>query len=170
MPTPNPNPLDPNNNGLLPNAAPTVPDYSVATKVNEITSKASPLMQQAKTAGMKFANKRGLLNSSIAAEASQDAVIKNALPIASQDSQQEYGKHIAGMNLAANDRDKATAAAVSYGQIYSQMFESFAGNENIPKETRDKYLTHIALLNDSNMNLIEQLYGINLEWASPQVA
>lgn len=41
----------PTQNGLLP-----MPDYSVATKVGEITSKNSPLMQQAATAGKRFAN------------------------------------------------------------------------------------------------------------------
>lgn len=169
MPT---NPLP--NNGLLPEsmtstAPPPIPDYSVATKVGEITSKNSPLMQQAKTAGMKFANKRGLLNSSLAGESAQEAVIKSALPIASQDSQQAYGRDIAGMNLAANDRDKATAAAASFDSTYASMFSNIASNENLPADVRDTYLTHIAKLRDSNLALIEQLYSVNLTWASPSL-
>jgi len=159
--------------GLLPSAAPTpgaspqIPDYSVATKVSEITSKNSPLMQQAKTAGMKFANKRGLLNSTLASEAAQEAVLKTAVPIASQDSQQEHALHLAGLNLAANDRDKATAAAISAEQIYSNSFNSIMNNTAIPKAVRDQYLTHIGKLRDSSYALVEQLYGVNLEWASP---
>ena len=155
-------------NGLLQTPqAPTIPDYSVESKVKGITSQNSPLMQQAKTAGMKFANNRGLLNSSIAGQASQEAVIKSALPIASQDSQQAYGKDIAGMNIAANAQDKAAALAASYEQTYASMFQNIASNENLPSTARDTYLNHLAKLRDSNYALIEQLYGINLEWATP---
>lgn len=161
-------------NGLLGSTAvpqvPQVPDYSVATKVNEITSKNSPLMQAAKTSGVKFANKRGLLNSSIAGEAAQEAVIKSALPIASQDSQQAYGKDIAGMNIAANAQDKAAALAASYEQTYASMFQNVAANDQLPAAVRDKYLNHMALLRDSNYSLIEQLYGVDLTWASPQIS
>ena len=158
------------NNGLLQTPqAPTIPDYSVATKVNEITKQNSPLMQQAKTSGIKFANSRGLLNSSIAGQAAQEAVIKQALPIASQDSQQAYGKDIAGMNIAANAQDKAAALAASYEQTYASMFSNIAANENLPKATRDAYLNHLALLRDNNYALVEQFYGIDLQWATPQI-
>lgn len=147
--------------------APTIPDYSVATKVGEITAKNSPLMQQAQTAGMKYANKRGLLNSSLAGQAAQESVLKTALPIASQDSQQEHALNLAGMNLAANDRDRATAAAVSFEQIYSNSFSSLMNNEQIPKAVREQYMMHIGKLRDSSMALLEQLYGVDLQWASP---
>jgi hypothetical protein len=164
----------PQRNGLLATTAapsttavPSVPDYSVATKVSEITAKNSPLMQQARTAGVQYANKRGLLNSSLAGEAAQEAVIKTATPIASQDSQQEHALHLAGLNLAANDRDKATAAAVSFENTYASMFQNIASNEALPAAIRDKYIQHIGKLRDSNMALIEMLYGVDLEWASP---
>lgn len=160
-------------NGLLGNAqtpqTPTIPDYTVESKVNQITKQNSPLMQQAKTAGLKFANNRGLLNSSIAGQAAQEAVIKQALPIASQDSQQAYGKDIAGMNIAANAQDKAAALAASYEQTYASMFQNIASNEALPAGVRDTYLNHLAKLRDSNYALIEQLYGIDLQWASPTV-
>lgn len=50
----------------------------------------SPLNVQAQTYGEAFANRRGLLNSSVAATATQDALYKNALPIASQDASTNY--------------------------------------------------------------------------------
>jgi len=50
----------------------------------------NPLNVQAQTYGEAFANRRGLLNSSIAATAAQDALYKNALPIASQDASTNY--------------------------------------------------------------------------------
>lgn len=50
----------------------------------------NPLNVQAQTYGKQFANRRGLLNSSIAASATQDAMMKNAQPIASQDASTNY--------------------------------------------------------------------------------
>lgn len=50
----------------------------------------SPLNIQSQTYGLQSANKRGLLNSSIAVSAAQDAMYKNSLPIASQDASTYY--------------------------------------------------------------------------------
>lgn len=49
-----------------------------------------PLNVQAQTFGNQMANKRGLLNSSIAVSAAQDAMYKNLLPIAGQDASTSY--------------------------------------------------------------------------------
>ena len=68
-------------------------DDSTASRVAAITAGGSPLMQQAATAGMQAANRRGLGNSSMAAGASQQAVIAAATPIASQDAQQTAQKN-----------------------------------------------------------------------------
>lgn len=50
----------------------------------------NPLNVQATTYGEAFGNRRGLLNSSITASATQDALYKNAQPIASQDASTNY--------------------------------------------------------------------------------
>lgn len=55
------------------------------------TQGASPLMQQARTQGLQQANRRGLLNSSLAVGASEDAAHRVALPIAQQAASQGYG-------------------------------------------------------------------------------
>jgi hypothetical protein len=59
---------------------------SMAKQVTALVSKDSALNQMARTEGLKAANRRGLLNSSMAVEASQDAVLKNIIPIAGQDA------------------------------------------------------------------------------------
>lgn len=79
-------------------ALPSQVNDSVADKVKALTSQDSPLMQQAKTQGLKVANRRGLLNSSMAAGATQEAMLDKALPIASQDASQAFQK-----NMQAND-------------------------------------------------------------------
>jgi hypothetical protein len=76
------------------NTQPTVDD-SVANNVTKLASKDSALNQMARTEGLKMANRRGLLNSSMAVGEAQDAVLKNVLPIASQDAAQAAAKNAA---------------------------------------------------------------------------
>lgn len=75
-------------------------DDSVATKLNGLLSQSSPLMTQASTQAAQAANKRGLQNSSIAVESGQDALIKNALPIASQDAAATTQKNLSAQGTA----------------------------------------------------------------------
>lgn len=75
------------------------PDYTDPNKVSPLVSEqltgllsqSSPYMQAARTSGEQYANTRGLLNSSLGAEASQQAAIKAALPVAQQDAQFSSG-------------------------------------------------------------------------------
>ena len=59
---------------------------TVEDRMTGLLSKSSPYMKVARTGAKKQAASRGLLNSTIAAGAGEDAAIKNALPIASQDA------------------------------------------------------------------------------------
>ena len=208
----------------------TPEDDSVANKVTEITSRDSPIMQQARTQAAQQSNARGLLNSSIGVQAGQEAVYKAALPIAAQDANQTFQKNISGqgyrqteglqgneiaaneatqqrtiaadeatqqraidantgtqersieadrylqqqqtdvqreiaqMNLSANDRDKATGAITIIDNNYAQMFDSIQNNTSIPAATRTQYLEHIAALRSTSLGMIEQMYGITLDW------
>jgi len=75
-------------------------------QMNQITSQNSPLMRNARMQGARLANSHGMLNSSMAGEASQNAVIQNAMPMALQDAQ-AY-QTAAGQNLQyLNQRDIA---------------------------------------------------------------
>ena len=69
-------------------------DQSVATKLNGLLADDSKYLKQARHSGVRTANKRGLLNSSMAAGAAETAAISAAAPIASQDASQ-----IAAQNL-----------------------------------------------------------------------
>jgi len=59
---------------------------TVQGQLPKILDKGGPLMERAAAQGRSYANSRGLLNSSMAAEASQNAILDRALPIASQDA------------------------------------------------------------------------------------
>lgn len=58
----------------------------VAARVNDLTTKGTPLMQTAATRASQASAARGLTNSSLAAQAGEQAVIETATPIASADA------------------------------------------------------------------------------------
>jgi len=61
-------------------------DQTVAGNIEGLTDPNSPLNQQAAAQALQTSNKRGLVNSSLAVTAGQDAILKNAMPIAQQDA------------------------------------------------------------------------------------
>ena len=69
---------------------PNAKTSDVADIVADITSKDSQIMQRANAQGLQAANRRGLLNSSIAAGASQAAVLDQAIPMAQQTAAQRH--------------------------------------------------------------------------------
>jgi len=81
--------------GILANAHPSTVQAGAAPKTSilpsdraaAIASKDSPLMQQAERRGKALANQRGLLNTSLAGEAAQNAVLDRATQLATADSQ-----------------------------------------------------------------------------------
>ena len=62
------------------------PNQTVAGQLNMDLNSNSPLMQQANNQGLITANARGLLNSSIASQAAEGAMISAATPIATADA------------------------------------------------------------------------------------
>ena len=78
-------------------------DTGVATRLTGLLSSDNPYMKQAETIGKQAANRRGLLNSSIAVTGIEDARIRAALPIASQDAGQAHEREIQGRNLQSGD-------------------------------------------------------------------
>lgn len=77
-------------------------NQTVQGQLNNILSSGSPLMKQAETTGLQQANNRGLLNSSIAAGAAQNAMIANATPIATADA--DVHSRSAGYNAETSNK------------------------------------------------------------------
>ena len=82
----------------------------VAGRVNELTSAGGALMTAARTRARQAAASRGLLNSSLAGQAGEQAVIESATPIATADAQLYSNQQIANQN-AMNAASQAYAAA-----------------------------------------------------------
>ena len=81
---------------------------NVSNIVAEMLGKDSRLTQQAETQGLQTANRRGLLNSSMAAQASEAALLDRVVPMASQESDQRFTSRSAtqkfGFDTELNDQ------------------------------------------------------------------
>src|SRR3990167_4042332 len=68
---------------------------SVEKRITGLLSKSSPYMKQAESAGLRLANKRGLLNSSIAVGSAYGSALDRAMPIAQTDANISGNKNLA---------------------------------------------------------------------------
>lgn len=126
----------------MPSIAPAQVNDSVADKVTALSSQDSKLNQMARTEALKTANRRGLLNSSMAVGAAQDAVIKNVLPIASQDASQDFARNqdarafeygMAGQNDAQAFQREQT----NLDRVLQERMQQTAINANEAQQIRD---------------------------------
>jgi hypothetical protein len=76
------------------------------------------------------------------------------------DNQQQ----IARMNITSGERAQASQLAASFEQSYAAMIAGIMNNPEIPSATRQKYMNHAGKVRDSNLALVEQMYGIKLNW------
>ncbi len=131
---------------------------TVQGQMKGLMSQDSNLMKQARTQGLQQANKRGLLNSSMAVGASQDAMARQALPIAQQD---------AGA-LQDLNRLQASSAANAWGvmannvtDIVAQGMEGIANiqaNPDITPEDKTKMIGQITDMRDTDIEFQTGLY------------
>lgn len=100
-------------------------DDSVSNRVTGLIDQNSDLMRQAAQNGMAIANRRGLINSSIAAGAAQGEVLRTAIPIASQDAAQAAARNLqsldAGDQMARLQRQIDSAEGQQKLDLQSQM-------------------------------------------------
>ncbi|NCC32107.1 MAG: hypothetical protein EOM24_08795 [Chloroflexia bacterium] len=116
------------------------PEQTVQYQINQLLNSSSPYMQQAQQAGLATANARGLLNSSMAAGASQAAAIQAAGSIASQDASTYANQALKNQDMAyqyagllENARNFNQTLAHNQNQYFTQLgFDS------------GKYLTDLA--------------------------
>lgn len=101
--------------------ATTVEDDDVVGQLNAITAADSGYMQLARTSGLQTANKRGLLNSSLAAGASQAAAIAAAAPLAQQNAGQAAQRNLARVSGYYDAERQAQDIASREGMLDRQI-------------------------------------------------
>lgn len=160
------------------------PDLS--DRIDELLSQDSSIMRRARTTGLQQANRRGLLNSSMAVQAAQGAMADRAIDIGSQEVGQEYDalqqalgrrfetsergldrdmqRQLAKWNLKSSDRNAAAQSIASAAAAYQAQYQSIMANQNLTAEQRQKQLKAALAMRDRQMSLVEQLYNIDLKW------
>lgn len=139
-------------------------DGDIARRVAALTTQDSALMRSARTQGLASANRRGLVNSSMAVGAAEQAALGVATPIASQESQQELQERMNRQNLAAAERERILAAQVQAQGNYSQSMAQTLANDKIPASARDAVQRSLRDQLYSNVSFIEDLYGVDLSF------
>jgi hypothetical protein len=116
----------------------TKDSQTVQGQVAGLIAANSPLMQQAEAASKQQMNQRGLLNTSMAVGAGQEAVIKQALPIAQQDAtlfanQAKYGAEsgTAAAQYAATAKNQTALANQTATNTASQFTAGAANQANL---------------------------------------
>ena len=101
------------------------PSTNVADVVAEIVGEDSPLMQRARTEGTQIGNRRGVMNSSVTAGASMNAILDRAIPMAQQTAQQRFqadqAKERFGEAQAMSAQEFEQSGALSEQQSLQQM-------------------------------------------------
>lgn len=125
------------------------PQGLVQTHLKNIVQDDSPLMQQASRIATQKANERGLVNSSMAVGAAQDAVISQAMPIAQADA----ATYDRAMTNTANQQNAASqfgATAANNVALANQA----ATNEALKSQQQGSIaLTDRKMTNDVNLAL-----------------
>ncbi|MBL8507732.1 MAG: hypothetical protein JNM11_04660, partial [Chitinimonas sp.] len=91
--------------------------------LNRLLSEGSPLLEQASGKAMQMAGARGLVNSSMAAQAGTEAMISQALPVASQDANTYFTQ-----GRANQDADNSAKAFNANAENQVSMFNASAKN------------------------------------------
>lgn len=134
----------------------------IAKMTAEITATDSPLMRQAKTAGMQTANRRGVMNSSMGIGAAQAAALNVATPIASQQSQQSFQADQTRAQIAASERQALLQAQTQMRDSYNSALSSTLNNHEIPAAARDAVQRSLLNGYQADAANIAALYGVSL--------
>jgi hypothetical protein len=175
-PTPTPAPTPTATATPTPTPTPATPASSpmdIAARIAQITGKDSALMRQARTEGMKQANRRGIMNSSIGIGAAQSEALKVAAPIAGQEAQDRMQRDVQAQTLAAQ-REQAMAelASKERGNLadnfstqmanYQQALSNTLNNENIPAATRAAVQQSLRDQLNYGLGWMQKLYGVTI--------
>lgn len=140
-----------------------------AGRLDKMLKSDSPLMKRAETKGKQYANSRGLLNSSMAAGASQGAMIDAAAPIAQQDSNNLMQSALSKQQFGQEQDIIDTKA---FANMRGQYMDSFTGivneaniniseiqsNHEIPASEKQKMIDQQMSMRDADLKAMKSLF------------
>lgn len=122
------------------------PGDTVEGRIDNIVNKNSPIMQRAATRAKQAANSRGLLNTSMAVEAGQAAVLDAAMPIASQDAQTSFAAKQLNQN-AGNRALELSGQTEAQSRLMKEKGEIDLQLQSADAQTRERLLERQGQIN-----------------------
>ena len=139
---------------------PAANDSDIATRIAQITSTDSPLMRQAATQGLKLANRRGLVNSSMGVGSAYNATIGAAGAIASQESQERTARDTNVANIAAREREAQLQAFTTLDANYQSALASSNSAKGMKGAQRAALQASLRDRLAYSTKWMQQLYGV----------
>lgn len=148
----------------------TSPDQTVAGQLSSVIDENNPLQQQQKTRALQDANKKGLLNSSMAVTAGQSALYDAAMPIAQADAAQ--ASKVAGYNVDTGNqfkvKDADTETQVGLANMgaknQTSQFNTGQTNQALTQERQQGFdLAKMSAQQQNDMAQLAAKQGYNLE-------
>jgi len=160
------------NADMLSPAVPAVNPYgqlshyttSVRGHMDSLLNDDSAYMQAARTRAQQQANSRGLLNSTMAATAGEQAAITSALPIAQQDAGQRQALQQAGFNMSGNIQGQYAQHVAGIQANATNAIAQVAAAENIPSDVKQSLIQGLQAQRDSDLAYIGGIYDQMSVW------
>lgn len=131
---------------------------TVQGQLTGLLSRSNPLLQQAEASAQRQANKRGLLNSTLAAGAGRAAHYTAALPIAQQDSE-TYAR------AAEKEQDLRSTLVRDQAGFAQERALSVWDKENLAYA---QYIKGVADINTADIELKDKQAGVDRLWTEYQ--
>lgn len=138
---------------------------TVSGQLSSLLSQDSPYIKQAQLAGEKTAAKRGMLNSSISAGASEAQAIQAALPIAQQDAQ-TYATAQNTQQLSDNQQ----RATLNEGIVSGGLTKQNATIAGVNQQIQNKFQAAMTGASEQNKVYLQSMQNVNSEFMAQMEA
>lgn len=144
------------------NSFQVTPEQTVEGRLGGIIAADSPLMQQARTRALQYANSRGLINSSLAAGEAQARMVDAAMPIAQQDA----GAFNQAMTNTVNAKNTASQFGANASNTAELTNAQLGTNVNLANQNAQNAAAGFKATADNNASLTNAQLGTNVNLAN----
>lgn len=137
---------------------------SIAGYASDMMKDNSPLMEQARTRGKQYANQRGLLNSSIGAQAEQTAMLDAVLPTAQAQASLDLQRQTADREFSTNNRRAMESMVSNYMSLHQNTIANIMANSKIKGAERTSQIEAAKANLEAQLKLTENLFNIEIPW------
>lgn len=130
---------------------------NVADEVSNITSQNSLSMRSASAAGKRNAASRGLINSTVGAEASQRAMVNAALPMAQQNVSQRQQIKMQEDSVRANTVGEYIKSVNGITTGFMDAYKDIQASE-IPANEKSAAIRDLVVKRDQNLSSIKNMF------------